>query len=156
LLNGDAIWAERINSDEWTYTAEVPSGTMAAERIDVQVEGCRRADIGRARGEEWIKEHRPVQLAQPEHPRERASEQRTEPREEPIQPALSGGAEVKLYFGIHKHMHQPHYNTTDRNAWDGEKDEIFGSRAGNYSDFIPAAVQQYIDGGLAHAGLSTS
>ena len=156
VLNGDAIRPDRIDPDEWTYTAEVPSGTMAGERIDVQVEGCRRADIGCARGEEWIKEHRQVQLAQPERSRERGSEQRTEPREAPIQPALSAGAEVKLYFGIHKHMHQPYYNTTDRNAWDGEKDEIFGSRAGNYSDFIPAAVQQYIDGGLAHAGLSTS
>ncbi len=63
---------------------------------------------------------------------------------------------AKLYFGIHKHMHQPYYNTTDRNYWDGEKDGIFGSRGGNYTDFIPAAVRQYIGGGLPHAGLSTS
>jgi len=73
-----------------------------------------------------------------------------------IRATTSGGGEVKLYFGIHKHMHQPYYNATDRKAWDGEKDQIFGSRAGNYTDFIPAAVQQYIDGGLPHAGLSTS
>jgi hypothetical protein len=53
-------------------------------------------------------------------------------------------------------MHQPYYNTTDRYYWDGEKDGIFGSRVGNYTDFIGAAVRQYIDGGLDNAGLSTS
>ncbi len=53
-------------------------------------------------------------------------------------------------------MHQPYYNTTDRDYWDGEKDEIFGSRGGNYTDFVPAAVRQYAAGGLPHAGLSTS
>jgi hypothetical protein len=34
-------------------------------------------------------------------------------------------------------MHQPYYNTTDPNYWDGEKDGIFGSRAGNYTLFHP-------------------
>ena len=61
---------------------------------------------------------------------------------------------MKIYFGIHKHMHQPYYNTTDRDYWDGEKDQIFGSRGGNYTDFVPAAVRQYVEAGLPHAGLS--
>lgn len=61
-----------------------------------------------------------------------------------------------IYFGIHKHMHQPYYNATDVDYWDGEKDGIFGQRQGPYSHFIPAAVRQYIQGKLSHAGLSTS
>jgi len=61
-----------------------------------------------------------------------------------------------IYFGIHKHMHQPYYNSTDPDEWDGEKEDIFGQRHGPYSHFIPTAVRQYINGGLAHAGLSTS
>ncbi|BBA35775.1 glycosyl hydrolase family 57 [Methylocaldum marinum] len=69
---------------------------------------------------------------------------------------MIGGSEIKVYFGIHKHMHQPYYDATDPDGWDGEKEAIFGSRVGNYTDFIPAAVQQYIDAGLPHAGLSTS
>ena len=117
---------------------------MAGERIGVQIEGCRRADIQQAQGDDWIKAFREVRLIRPERPRAQ------------VRASLSSGAEVKLYFGIHKHMHQPYYSATDRNAWDGEKDQIFGSRAGNYTDFVPAAVQQYIDGGLPHAGLSTS
>ncbi|MFO1112891.1 MAG: hypothetical protein U1E35_03130 [Rhodospirillales bacterium] len=77
-----------------------------------------------------------------------------------MRPFASAGPDeasrVRLYFGIHKHMHQPYYNTTDWNYWDGEKDGIFGLRGGNYTDFVPAAVRQYIGGGLPHAGLSTS
>lgn len=69
---------------------------------------------------------------------------------------LQESAQPVIYFGIHKHMHQPYYNATDTEDWDGEKDGIFGQRQGPYSQFIPAAVWQYIKGGLNHAGLSTS
>ena len=75
----------------------------------------------------------------------------------PVRPSSAPmPSQVRLHFGVHKHMHQPYYNTTDLNYWDGEKEGIFGSRAGNYTDFIPAAIRQYIAGGLPHAGLSTS
>jgi hypothetical protein len=144
LLNGAAIRAREVHPDEWEYVAAVPPGVMAGERLGIQVEGCRQVDIRRAQGGDWIKEHRELRLIRPPRPRPA------------VQAAVTGGAAVTLYFGIHKHMHQPYYNTTDPDAWDGEKDQIFGSRAGNYTDFIPAAVQQYIDGGLPHAGLSTS
>lgn len=53
-------------------------------------------------------------------------------------------------------MHQPFYRAADPDFWDGEKDGIFGSRAGNYTSFIPTAVSHYINGDLHHAGLSTS
>jgi hypothetical protein len=144
LLNGDAIRSSQAVSGEWTYVAAVPAGTIEGHRISVQIEGCRQADIAHAQGGDWLKHDRDVHLIRP---------QRVKPE---ARVAVAGGAEVKLYFGIHKHMHQPYYNTTDRNDWDGEKDGIFGSRGGNYTDFIPNAVQQYSDGQLPHAGLSTS
>jgi len=62
----------------------------------------------------------------------------------------------KIYYSIHKHMHQPYYNATDTGYWDGQKDEIFGSRAGPYMHFLPNAVRQYIAGALPDAGISTS
>jgi hypothetical protein len=63
---------------------------------------------------------------------------------------------MKIYYSIHKHMHQPYYRAADPMHWDGETDEIFGSRHGPYTHFIPSAIRQYIDGGLPCAGLSTS
>src|SRR5512133_2415372 len=53
-------------------------------------------------------------------------------------------------------MHQPFYRAADPSYWDGEKDSIFGSRGGNYTTFIPNAVNQYASANLLHAGLSTS
>lgn len=144
LLNGAAIAATGAEPGAWAYVAAVPEGTLTGERIQVQIEGCRRADIHQAQGEDWVKAFRELRLI------------RSERRPAQVCAAVSGGAKVRLYFGIHKHMHQPYYSAADPNAWDGEKEQIFGSRAGNYTDFIPAAVQQYIDGGLPHAGLSTS
>jgi len=40
--------------------------------------------------------------------------------------------------------------TGRRLEWDGEKEEIFGSRHGPYTSLLPAAVRQYIDGGLPY------
>ncbi|HYE37916.1 glycosyl hydrolase family 57 [Methylocaldum sp.] len=140
LIKGDGIQL----GAEGTYVATVPAGLLEAGEIAVQVEGCRKADLARAGGDDWIKEFRTLRLA-------------STPAAKPqVRVTMAGGAEIKVYFGIHKHMHQPYYNTTDRNYWDGEKDDIFGSRVGNYTDFIPAAIRQYIEGGLPHAGLSTS
>jgi hypothetical protein len=144
LFNSDMIQASSEAPALWSYCLTVPAGLFGPGRISIQVEGCRRADWQQASGEDWIKDFSELRLNVPV---------RSEPE---IRVAVSGGAEVKVYFGIHKHMHQPYYNTTDRNYWDGEKDEIFGSRTGNYTSFIPDAVHQYIDGGLPHGGLSTS
>jgi hypothetical protein len=144
LLNGEAIRLLEREPGVFTYQTEIPAGLLRAGEVTVQVEGCRQADLGRAVSADWIKEFRTVKL-------NAAAAVRPEPRM-----AASDGAPVKVYFGIHKHMHQPYYNTTDRYYWDGEKDQIFGSRGGNYTDFVPAAVRQYIDGGLPHGGLSTS
>ena len=145
LLKEGAIQGQRTADGTWDYRTRVPGGEIHTDiPLTIQVEGCRLADIGLARGEDWIKAFREVRLVRVPAP------------ESVARIALSEGVEVKLYFGIHKHLHQPYYNTTDRNYWDGEKEQIFGSRYGNYTDFLPAAVRQYQEGGLDHAGLSTS
>jgi Glycosyl hydrolase family 57 len=151
LVNGEAIRPAPAGGQapaaayEVTYVADVPAGLFGAGEIEIQVEGCREADIRRAGGGDWTKAFRRLRIEAPTRPLRRPSVA--------IGPDAS---QVRLYFGIHKHMHQPYYNTTDPNYWDGEKDSIFGSRAGNYTDFIPAAIRQYIAGDLPHAGLSTS
>lgn len=53
-------------------------------------------------------------------------------------------------------MHQPFYRASDKTYLDGEIEGIFGSRCGNYTNFLADAVKQYIDNGLPHAGISTS
>ena len=144
LINGDAIRLLANADPKWTYSTVVPADLLEAGNITIQIEGCQNADLSQAGGTDWVKSYHTLQLATPARPKPQ------------VHVTHGSGAEVKLYFGIHKHMHQPYYNTTDRSFWDGEKDEIFGSRVGNYTDFIPAAVKQYIDGDLPHAGLSTS
>jgi hypothetical protein len=145
LIKGDAIRLIEQGGGRWDYEADVPAGLLQSGDLSLQVEGCRVADLSRAGGGDWIKEFRRLELL----PAAGAATGKK-------RISLKQREGVKLYFGIHKHMHQPYYNTTDRNYWDGEKDEIFGSRGGNYTDYIPDAVRQYIDGGLPHAGLSTS
>jgi hypothetical protein len=145
LFKGDSIKALPATATEHPYMVTVPAGLLGPGQFTVQVEGCKQADVNRAGGGDWVKEFR---------------EFRVNPGAWPA-PQISvasgpGNSQVKVYFGIHKHMHQPYYNTTDRNYWDGEKEGIFGSRGGPYTHFIPTAVRQYIDGGLPHAGLSTS
>ncbi|MFM8333795.1 MAG: glycosyl hydrolase family 57 [Candidatus Methylumidiphilus sp.] len=142
LINGESIRLKGHVAGEWAYVAHVPAGLLGAGVVSVQVEGCRKADIGQAGGGDWIKVYHRLQLGS------------SVARVKTQQHRLVGG--VKIYFGIHKHMHQPYYNTTDRYYWDGEKDSIFGSRGGNYTDFVPTAVRQYIAGGLPHAGMSSS
>lgn len=144
LLNGEAVEHTPASDGMTTYIAKVPAGLVGPGEVRIQIEGCRKPDWRTAGGGDWIKEFRTITVA--------ASR-----REAPRARVVAGpGTEVTVYFGIHKHMHQPYYNTTNPDYWDGEKDGIFGSRGGNYTTFVPAAVQQYIDGGLPHAGLSTS
>ncbi|TVR96408.1 MAG: glycosyl hydrolase family 57 [Rhodospirillales bacterium] len=147
LVNDEAIdLAEPTAAGEHRFIASVPADLFGPGEIRVQVEGCRVADYRGAGGGDWIKGFATLKVVGPPRP---------VPRRAPA-PAGGDAAEVKVYFGIHKHMHQPYYNTTDPNYWDGEKDGIFGSRGGPYTHFIPAAVRQYADGGLPHGGLSTS
>ncbi len=140
ILKGESIHLITREDRQSTYAAQVPAGLLLGRDITVQIEGCRKADLSQAGGEDWIKEFRPLIL---------------EPTSQSL-PRIEVESGVKVYFGIHKHMHQPYYRAADPGYWDGEKDEIFGSRTGNYTDFLPMAVRQYIGAGLPHAGLSTS
>jgi len=127
---------QRVGEHE--YEARFPAGILGAGRYSLQIEGCRRADIENAAGHDWIKTF--VTLTVKPAPRIVVGTDRT----------------PRIHFGIHKHMHQPYYDSVDPEQWDGEKDGIFGARSGPYTSFIPNAVRQYIGGGLPHAGLSTS
>lgn len=125
------------------YRAYVSAGLLGEGRVDLQIEGCQIADFSRAGGDDWIKVFRTLALT-----RAASTKPTATIGQDPARP--------KLYFGIHKHMHQPYYYAADPDAWDGEKDEIFGSRAGPYTDFVAAAIDQYENGGLPLGGLSCS
>ncbi|MEE9412322.1 MAG: glycosyl hydrolase family 57, partial [Methylococcales bacterium] len=140
LINEEAIRQTEASNSAYTYVATVPEGLLSDGAISVQIEGCRLADLSQADSADWIKEFRDLRVIDKARPA----------------PKLELVGDVKVYFGIHKHMHQPYYQAADPTYWDGEKDEIFGSRSGNYTSFIPTAVRQYIDADLPHAGLSTS
>lgn len=134
LYKGDDIQAEPGHR----YRARIPAGQLSAGHYRVQVEGCKVVAIETAGGDDWVKAFAKLVIRRP---------------------VIEVGADpkgAKIYFGIHKHMHQPYYAAADSSAWDGEKDEIFGSRRGPYTSFIPTAVDQYVSGSLPHAGLSTS
>lgn len=141
-----------------TYIASVPAGLVGPGQFSIQVEGCRKADFHQAGVDDWIKEYFQVRVRPnaAAAPAAEAAKSKPEPvSRATLKPGLYS-EEPRIFFGIHKHMHQPYYKAADRDYWDGEKEEIFGSRAGPYTEFIPAAVRQYIEGELPHAGLSTS
>lgn len=140
IIKDEAIRCIDRGSTECTYAVTIPTGMLAGGSISVQVEGCLKTDLSQAGGGDWIKEFCHINLVAPKRPLPKVE-------------VVDG---IKVYFGIHKHMHQPYYRAAEPNYWDGEKDEIFGSRVGNYTGFVPMAVRQYIDGNLPHAGLSTS
>ncbi len=96
LIKGDAL-QETVSAGEYLYTASIPAGLLWPGEITVQVEGCRKADIRQAGGGDWIKEFHRLRLA----PNVKA---------QPVIHVATGPGDtpVKLYFGIHKHMHQPY------------------------------------------------
>ncbi|MDR1519421.1 MAG: glycosyl hydrolase family 57 [Planctomycetota bacterium] len=150
LVIRDAGGAERLIVKErdinqtapGVYAAVIPAGKLRAGSYQIQAEGCRTADLAAARPGDWLKCFLPLEVApQPS---------------EGGQPAVSAGPanQPRLYFGIHKHMHQPYYRAAEPGFWDGGNDEIFASRAGAYRRFINLAASQYQR--LPEAGLSMS
>ena len=185
ILRHEDGWEWIIRDEHVQYEGQshcrftVPPESYHAGTAYLQIEGCCIEDINAAGPRDWIIEHRQIFVkeavirrtepkAAPPKPKLNLPEQEAEvpseteqdkiPEESPASSReLSENAQTPvIYFGIHKHMHQPYYNTTDTDAWDGQKDDIFGERVGPYTRFIPAAVRQYINGGLPNAGLSTS
>jgi len=148
------IKEERVSyQGKGCYHFQVPPDAYHAGTAYLQIEGCRVADIGAASADDWVTVHRELQIIGTTT----ETVQSAQPKPIPTPSITLGDSnQPVIYFGIHKHNHQPYYNATDTDYWDGEKDDIFGQREGPYTRFIPAAVWQYINGGLAHAGLSTS
>ncbi len=152
-----------------TCLVKVPGGQLRPGRYHLQAEGCRRVDIENARPEDWIKyfleweilpaENKPTaETASPPaaSPTAAAGVDATATPQTPhvtIGPS-GGSSRPKLYFGIHKHMHQPYYRAADPGFWDGMSDDIFATRAGPYRRFVNMAASQYQ--ALPHAGLSMS
>ncbi|OQW93886.1 MAG: glycosyl hydrolase family 57 [Beggiatoa sp. IS2] len=141
---------------DYRYCFQIPAANYHAGTAYLQVEGCRVANILVAGPDDWITAHYELQITAA--PVEKAVANEPKPQVTSSSPTITLGQsdEPVIYFGIHKHMHQPYYNAVDTDYWDGEKDAIFGQRQGPYTHFIPTAVQQYVDGGLPHGGLSTS
>ncbi len=135
--------ADIENRSPGVYRARIPAGKLAPGRYGVQAEGCRVADIGRAGPDDWIKFFGDFEVVRPTRNSAREHNTRIRVFNRP-----------KLYFGIHKHMHQPYYRAADPGFWDGTCDEIFASRAGPYRRFVRMAADQYRQ--LPHAGLSMS
>jgi hypothetical protein len=126
-----------------------PEPAMIGAESDAEADEAREeAETGRAetRAEEAAQAGRTAE-SPPARPREAETSivDKTPTREEPV-----------LYFAIHKHMHQPYYDATDPDFWSQNLEQIFGERTGAYTHFLPAAVRQYIEGGLPHGGLTTS
>ncbi len=137
--------AQLHHAGEGRYRASIPAGLLSPGRHTIQAEGCRKTNLDSADAADWSKAFSEVVIEKPA---------RIEVTSAPVAPRVQSG--LKVRFGIHKHMHQPYYRATDAAFWDGEKTMIFDQRAGPYSAFIPDAVRQYVEGGLSHAGLSTS
>jgi hypothetical protein len=128
------------------YTVSVEEGLLPPGRYTIQAEGCQKPDPAAAGAGDWVKVFSEVIVEAPARVETKAAT--------PRPPAVAKG--VKIYFGIHKHMHQPYYRAADPGFWDGEKTMIFDQRVGAYSTSLGAAVDRYQQGGLAHAGLSAS
>ncbi len=136
------------------YLFKIPPEAYHEGITYLQIEGCRVADFKLAQEKDWISAHRELQIKGSSKLQTTAPAKKEIPK--PTAVTLGVSNQPVIYFGIHKHMHQPYYDATNTEYWDGEKDDIFGQRQGPYTHFIPAAVWQYANGGLAHAGLSTS
>ena len=128
------------------YVVPVGEGLLPPGRYTIQAEGCQKSDPATAGAGDWVKIFSEVVIDAPS--RIELKDGATRPP-----PAVRG---VKVYFGIHKHMHQPYYRAADPGFWDGEKTMIFDQRVAAYSTSLGAAVERYERGGLEHAGLSAS
>ncbi len=139
VFSGSAI--ERKN--DATYHLTIPANAFPPGRYQLQVEGCKKTDISQAGADDWVKVFVPMEILAPPTPA-------LQPKSAP---SIGAGA-AKLYFCVHKHMHQPYYRAADPDFWDGGNDDIFASRAGAYRHFIKNAVAQYQE--APYAGLSMS
>jgi hypothetical protein len=144
------------DQDPCVYIATVPPGALRAGKLTIQAEGCKQADLTKALGDDWIKTFATLEFITAEHVDPNTGGIRFKSNFPAVVAMPSSKDGIKIYFGIHKHMHQPYYRTAESGFWSGENDEIFGTRRGAYVDYLVDAIERYIGGDLPHAGLSTS
>jgi hypothetical protein len=144
------------DQDPHVYVATIPPGVLRPGQLTIQAEGCKKADLTQATGDDWIKSFCPLEFTAAITHDSVAPGKRFKSNFPPVVSIPSSPEGVKIYFGIHKHMHQPYYRTAESGFWDGGSDEIFGTRRGAYADYLVDAVERYVGGDLPHAGLSTS
>ena len=140
---------------DYLYSVKIPAGILPAGGFTAQAEGCLKTNIQMARPHDWVKAYKMFCIAPAQEAAERA-EQKEKVTVDLKGPALAESSEPKIYFGIHKHMHQPYYDAVDQSSWDDNRENIFRQRVGPYTRFVPAAIKQYIAGGLPNAGMSVS
>ena len=138
------------------YAATIPPGALKPGKVTLQTEGCRVADIAAASSADWIKCFIDVEFVAEPDMADGVIANRLRANFPAVVSMPADPSGVRIYFGIHKHMHQPYYRTAEAGYWDGGTDEIFGTRRGAYGDYLVDAVERYVGGGLEHAGLSTS
>lgn len=138
---------------EGVYRFKIPATAFVEGMVWLQAEGCKLADINKAAEQDWLKAYAELHAVAG---KKSGAAKTKAVKKQPARITVGKSDQPVIYFGIHKHMHQPYYNATDVDYWDGEKDEIFASRQGAYTHYIPTAIHHYMDGGLGHAGLSTS
>lgn len=146
--------AERVESGEnFKYQVTVKEGNFPSGQYHAQIEGCKKKDYHQASGDDWIKTFLDFEIVEKKKKETPTSSGSSKSKQKL---GSKRDQKIKIYFGIHKHMHQPYYDAADIDYWDGEKDFIFSSRTGPYTDFIPSAIHHYENGKLSHGGLSTS
>ena len=164
LIVRDQEWREALlirddsvaNPEPGLYIATIPAGKLVPGNYRLQAEGCRTADIDSAGPDDWIK-HFSEMTVMPQPASTQAvtvTVTNAVPNATPVLSDIQVSDRPKLYFGIHKHMHQPYYRAADLSFWDGMCDDIFSSRAGAYRHFIKMAADQYQP--LPYAALSMS
>ncbi|MFO1156165.1 MAG: hypothetical protein U1E43_05065 [Rhodospirillales bacterium] len=146
LVNGAAVRpAPAADAAAIDWIADGPAGLFGPGEVEVQVEGCRKADITTAGGGDWIKAF--ARLRVEPAPRRTARRQRRPRR-------LAGAALLRSASTCTSRTTTPPNWT----YWDGEKDGIFPARAAaTIPDLVPHAVRQLPHRRRPpHAGLSTS
>lgn len=143
------------DQDPQQFVATIPPGVLRPGQLTLQAEGCKAADISRASDEDWVKRYLSLEFVPNASPTS-SEARRLRSNFPPVIEISEAPSGVRIYFGIHKHMHQPYYRTAESGFWDGANDEIFGTRRGAYGDYLGDAVDRYVGGGLPHAGLSAS
>lgn len=85
------------------YQINVPPEAYHSGTAYLQIEGCRKADITSAGAVDWVTVHKELEVRE-------GKARQVKLTSKPKKPAVTLGRSNAplIYFGIHKHMHQPY------------------------------------------------